>query len=139
MSERRTPRLTAAELGHMITPREGVVDAFVICDTAGNVTDLCSFYHLPSTVIGHEKHQTLNAAYSFYNVATTVPLVDLMRDALTCARRVGMDVFNSLNIMDNDEYLKDLKFGIGDGHLQYYLYNWLCPDMKPTDIGLVLL
>ena len=31
-----------------------------------------SFYHLPcSTVIGHEKHNTLNAAYSFYNVATS--------------------------------------------------------------------
>lgn len=36
------------------------------------VTDMCSFYHLPSTVIGHAKHRTLNAAYSFYNVATTV-------------------------------------------------------------------
>ena len=33
---------------------------------------MCSFYHLPSTVIGHAKHRTLNAAYSFYNVATTV-------------------------------------------------------------------
>eukprot|EP00971_Amphidinium_carterae_P137415 2723238-Amphidinium_carterae.1 len=23
--------------------------------------------------------------------------------------------------------LKELKFGIGDGFLQYYLYNWKCP------------
>ena len=49
------------------------------------------------------------------------------------------DVFNALNIMENDKFLKDLKFGIGDGHLQYYLYNWLCPEMGAKDIGLVLL
>ena len=106
---------------------------------AKNVTDLCSFYHLPSTVIGHEKHSTLKAAYSFYNVATSMPLQDLMRDALVCAKRVDMDVFNALNIMENDAFLKELKFGIGDGHLQYYLYNWRCAPIKAGDVGLVLL
>ena len=35
--------------------------------------------------------------------------------------------------------LKELKFGPGDGHLQYYLYNWQCPEMEPADVGLVLL
>ena len=103
------------------------------------VTDMCSFYHLPSTVIGHEKHKTLKAAYSYYNVATSVPLLDLMRDALVCAKRCGMDVFNALDIMDNDAFLKELKFGIGDGHLQYYLYNWKCKVMVAKDVGLVLL
>ncbi|KAJ1453431.1 acyl-CoA N-acyltransferase [Pelagophyceae sp. CCMP2097] len=133
------PDLSEPEFAHWLLPRKGVVDSFVVCDAAGVVTDMCSFYHLPSTVIGHEKHETLFAAYSFYNVATTVPLLELMRDALTCARRVGMDVFNALNIMENDVFFKDLKFGIGDGHLQYYVYNWRCADMQPADIGLVLL
>ena len=35
--------------------------------------------------------------------------------------------------------LEELKFGIGDGNLQYYLYNWRCKDMQPSDVGLVLL
>ena len=68
-----------------------------------------------------------------------MPLQDLMRDALVCAKRVDMDVFNALNIMENDAFLKSLKFGIGDGHLQYYLYNWKCAEMESKDIGLVLL
>ena len=34
-----------------------------------------------------------------------------MRDALICARNVQMDVFNALNVMENDQFLKDLKFG----------------------------
>ena len=134
------PHLDESEVAHWILPREGVVDAFVVEDPAtGAITDLCSFYHLPSTVIGHEKHNTLNAAYSFYNVATSVPLQELMRDALICARNVNMDVFNALNVMENDLFLKDLKFGIGDGHLQYYLYNWKCAEMRAEDVGLVLL
>ena len=35
--------------------------------------------------------------------------------------------------------LKPLKFGEGDGHLQYYLYNWRCPTVTPNNVGLVLL
>ena len=135
------PKLDVDEFAHWVLPRPGVIDSFVVDDgtAAKNVTDLCSFYHLPSTVIGHEKHSTLKAAYSFYNVATSMPLQDLMRDALVCAKRVDMDVFNALNIMENDAFLKELKFGIGDGHLQYYLYNWRCAPIKSGDVGLVLL
>jgi len=44
-----------------------------------------------------------------------------------------------MQVMQNEEFMKQLKFGIGDGHLQYYLYNWNCPEMKPGDVGLVLL
>jgi hypothetical protein len=37
------------------------------------------------------------------------------------------DVFNALDIMDNKEFLEKLKFGNGDGNIQYYIYNWACP------------
>eukprot|EP00967_Tisochrysis_lutea_P078206 scaffold106401_cov33-Tisochrysis_lutea.AAC.3 len=49
------------------------------------------------------------------------------------------DVFNALDLLDNKEHLRDLKFGIGDGHLQYYLYNWRCTTIQPEQVGLVLL
>lgn len=52
--------------------------------------------------------------------------------------QLGFDVFNALDLMDNKEFLEPLKFGIGDGNLQYYLYNWRCPSMPPGKIGLVL-
>jgi len=133
------PILTQGEFDHQLLPREGVIDSYVVEDADGKITDICSFYHLPSTVIGNPKHNKLNAAYSFYNVATSVPFKLLMEDALILAKQKSIDVFNALNIMDNDEFLKHLKFGIGDGNLQYYLYNWKCPDMEPPQIGLVLL
>eukprot|EP00435_Cladocopium_sp_Y103_P040350 s366_g11.t1 len=64
---------------------------------------------------------------------------DLMYDALILAKQQDFDVFNALDIMENESFLKDLKFGIGDGYLQYYLYNWKCPRIEPKGIGLVLL
>jgi glycylpeptide N-tetradecanoyltransferase len=81
----------------------------------------------------------LFAAYSYYNVANTMDLKDLMQNALILARDRQIDVFNALDLMDNAPILTDLKFGIGDGHLQYYLYNWRCPGIQPGELGLVLL
>lgn len=37
--------------------------------------------------------------------------------------------------MDNKEFLEVLKFGIGDGNLQYYLYNWKCPSIEPEKVS----
>ena len=62
-----------------------------------------------------------------------------LQDALILAKGLDFDVFNALNILDQEEVLNQLKFGIGDGHLQYYLYNWRCRDMPPNEVGLVLL
>lgn len=133
-------KYTEEEFEHWMTPREGVINAYVVEDPeTKKITDLISFYSLPSTIIGNEKHSTLRAAYSFYNVATKTPWENLMTDALIMAKQLDFDVFNALNVMENDTFLKTLKFGIGDGHLQYYIYNWRCPEMAPKDVGLVLM
>ncbi|KAG8229522.1 hypothetical protein J437_LFUL004928 [Ladona fulva] len=101
-------------------------------------SDFVSFYTLPSTVMHHPVHKSLKAAYSFYNVSTKTPWIELMGDALVSAKNSGFDVFNALDLMENKKFLEPLKFGIGDGYLQYYLYNWRCPSMPPNRIGLVL-
>jgi len=133
------PEFTKDELAHWMLPKEGAVFAFVRDDGNGQVTDVCSFYSLPSTILRNEKHDRLEAAYSFWNVATTVTLQELMNDALIFAKQRNFDVFNALNVMENEQFLKDLKFGMGDGFLQYYLFNWKCPKIEPSGIGLVLL
>jgi len=127
------------EVAHWLLPRSSVINTYVVVDEndKSKVTDMVSFYHLPSTILN--KDETLFAAYSYYNVATTMDLTDLMRDALILANATGIDVFNALNLMENETFLTELKFGKGDGNLQYYVYNWSSPTMKPADVGLVLL
>jgi len=132
---------TEADFAHWLLPREGVVDTFVIESPTkkGEITDMVSFYHLPSSIIGHLKYKTLRAVYSFYNVATTVPLKVLMQDCLITAKKYKADVMNALDLMENSQFLKELKFGSGDGNLHYYLYNWATPELKNEEVGLVLL
>jgi glycylpeptide N-tetradecanoyltransferase len=74
-------------------------------------------------------------------VATKAPLQQLMQDAMILATAKGYDVFNALDLMENASFLKDLKFGIGDGTLQYYLYNWRMAGtpIAPGETGLILL
>ncbi|RLN53293.1 hypothetical protein BBJ29_000453 [Phytophthora kernoviae] len=127
------------EIAHWMVPRLGVVSAYVVENVESHeITDVCSYYHLPSTIIGDDKHKKIYAAYSFYNVATSVSLTQLMQDALVMAKKEQLDVFNALDVMENAEMLQPLKFGPGSGKLQYYLYNWRCPRMASDRVGLVL-
>lgn len=65
-----------------------LVCLFVIQDENNKITDVISFYTLPSTVMHHPVHKQLKAAYSFYNAATKTPILDLIQDGLILAKMV---------------------------------------------------
>lgn len=133
-----SPRFSLEEVKHWFLPREDVISSYVV-ERDGKVLAFTSFYTLPSTVISHSQYDNIKAAYSFYNYATQpIKLIDLMRDSLIMAKKMDYDVFNALDLMENKEFLDELKFGVGDGDLQYYLHNWDCPPFCPEQIGLVL-
>lgn len=50
------------------------------------------------------------------------------------------DVYNCLNLMDNATIFEDLYFLKGDGHLNYYFFNWImkCKHITPEELGVVL-
>ncbi|KAG9048699.1 glycylpeptide N-tetradecanoyltransferase [Tulasnella sp. UAMH 9824] len=109
----------------------------------GQITDFFSFYSLPSTIIKSNKHSLLEAAYLFY-YATDVALQDgaevensiqrrlkgLIGDAVILANNAKFDVVNAMTLMDNWSFLEDLKFGPGDGYLNFYLYNWRTQSLE---------
>nr|CAG4645497.1 EOG090X055U [Lynceus sp. MCZ IZ 141354] len=132
-----SPAFSLEEFEHWFVPRPNIVNTYIV-EKEGKITDMVSYYTLPSTVMHHPVHKSLKAAYSFYNASTATPWIDLMNDALITARNEGFDVFNALDLMENKMFLEPLKFGIGDGNLHYYLYNWRCPSMPPEKVGLVL-
>lgn len=123
----------------MFTPRDNVVYSFVVQAEDGRITNLISFYNLPSQVLKSDKHTELKAAYCYYMIPSTEYGVEvLMSDALVLAKQNGFDVMNCLDIMTNPSFFETLKFGAGDGHLHYYFYNWRAVGLKPKDIGLIL-
>ncbi|KAK7467241.1 glycylpeptide N-tetradecanoyltransferase [Stygiomarasmius scandens] len=147
------PLMTVEEVKHQFTSgkgtgkigdagpgrREGQVTwAYVVEDPETHkITDFFSFYSLPSTIINHPTHSVLEAAYLYYYASDVAfePNADedgslkkrlqvLVGDALIVANRAKFDVFNGLTMMDNILFLQDLRFGRGDGILNFYLYNW---------------
>jgi glycylpeptide N-tetradecanoyltransferase len=127
------------EVAHWMVPRKKVVYSYVIFNDKNEVTDFISFYSLPSSVLNHDVHNTLYAAYSFFNVATSITYKELIRNALILAKNEGFDVYNALNIMDNGSVFGDLLFGMGDGSLKYYFYNYQCPPVEPNELAIVLM
>ena len=51
----------------------------------GELTDMLSFYTLPSTVLGNDKYDTLKAAFQYYTVPGKTDVHQLMNDALILA------------------------------------------------------
>ncbi|KAI6132119.1 N-myristoyl transferase [Pisolithus croceorrhizus] len=146
------PIMTVGEIRHLFLSGRGDVEqpcqkyrrpkqvlwAYVVEDPEEHrITDFFSFYSLPSTIINHPKHNLLEAAYLFYYASDAAfepggdqsnklktRLVHLIGDALIIANQANFDVFNAVTLMDNVSFLDDLKFGAGDGLLNFYLYNW---------------
>lgn len=90
------PAGAVTAVGHTLFPgcrvtvraRHCLLVLFSLQNANGEVTDFLSFYTLPSTIMNHPTHKSLKAAYSFYNVHTQTPLLDLMSDALVLAKMV---------------------------------------------------
>ena len=148
------------EVQHFFMPQNNVIYTYVCGQEGGTLTDLFSFYCLPSQILGGKRQQVdpllkgtehdpslaaqnsekdiLWVAYSYYNVSTTDRLELGMQQMLINAHREGFHVFNALDVMENSNFLENLKFGEGDGQLYYYLYNWRMKDIVPADLGIVL-
>ncbi|WFD04175.1 glycylpeptide N-tetradecanoyltransferase [Malassezia obtusa] len=70
------PRYTDAEVAHLLLSgrgreqpdgsRAGQVTWTYVVEQDGRITDFFSFYSLPSSILSHERHDTLEAAYLFY-------------------------------------------------------------------------
>jgi len=134
------PQFTKQEFIHWFLPRDGVINSYVVEDPeTKKITEFGSFYTLPSTIIGDTKYKLLKAAYLFYYFYTKHSVVDLVRDLLIVAKQKDFDVFNCLDILHNQQLFTELKFGIGDGNLHYYLYNYECPTLRPEEMGVVML
>lgn len=124
-----------------IPEEKRVIHTYVVENSEGSITDFFSFYSLPFTVLEHAVHDDLGIGYLFYyssdadfafedrfredaTKALKTRLTSLISDATILAKQAKMDVFNALTSQDNALFLDSLKFGPGDGFLNFYLFNY---------------
>ncbi|KAI9891692.1 MAG: glycylpeptide N-tetradecanoyltransferase [Vezdaea aestivalis] len=118
---------------------EQVIWAYVVEDPeTRKITDVMSFYRLQSHAMKNKKYDMVNAAYLHYYAtehawtadgkedptALKTRLNALVADALVFAKKLNFDVVNALTLMDNPMFLERQRFGMGDGQLNYYLFNY---------------
>lgn len=130
------------ECKHWFLPRDQVIYSYVLLED-DNIVDFFSFYSIPSSILNQPEipHKTIQVAYLFYySVSSQIRLLPLIKTVLQEAARLGFDVLNCLNLMENEgNLLEALKFGAGDGKLRFYLYNWRTEQFKPNEIGFIML
>lgn len=128
------------EFEHWFLPRDSVVSAYVVENPeTKELTDFVSFYCIPSSVLKHPVHKEIKAAFMYYSYHTKTDYQQLMTDALICAKKESYDVFNALDNQNHLDFLQPLKFGEGDGSLNYYFYNYRFPEVNCSQEGLILL
>ncbi|SNX84374.1 probable Glycylpeptide N-tetradecanoyltransferase [Melanopsichium pennsylvanicum] len=81
------PRFTDEEVQHILLSGRGIQGTkvrgenrrqgqvtwtYVVEDREGKITDMFAFYSLPSSILDHDKHKSLNAAYLFYYATDVV-------------------------------------------------------------------
>ena len=133
------PLFNLEEFGHWIQCRDDLVYSYV-SEVDGEVVDFVTFYSLPTSILETTALSHINVAYLFYyGVSDPTRLTLLMQAALYKAKEVGFDVFNCVDIMKNQTFMRELLFASGDGSLHYYLYNWKTTLLKPDQIGVVML
>ena len=57
---------------------------------------------MPSTILKNPKYKKLNAAYCYYYFNNSLSINDLYLNALIKAKELDYDVFNALDIMENE-------------------------------------
>jgi glycylpeptide N-tetradecanoyltransferase len=105
-------------------------DPFLHCVETGDViTDIVSFYFVESIV----STGTIISAFSFYNISTSTPIKELIKESFVLAYASGADIYTCLDIYDTD-MLEELKFGKGSGVISYYMLNYDLPKLKTEQV-----
>jgi glycylpeptide N-tetradecanoyltransferase len=132
------PIFTKEEMAHIFLNNNFVV-CYVVEDDNGNVIDFISYYVLESRVLKSEKWQFIKKGYLYYYTCLGETSFKLIKNILIAAKNNEIDVMNALDIMENGCIFDELRFGMGNGSLYYYLYNWRIRPLKNIQIATILL
>ena len=110
-----------------------------VVETNGVITDFISFYNLPIIVKNNEKYNDIKRYNVYYYFYFETKLDVLVENGLYLMKELGADIVNCLDQYDNKEFMDKLKFKEGTLDLNFYLYNWACPNIDKKEMSFVIL
>lgn len=125
------------EFIHQFTFRENIIETYVV-ENNGQITDMLSFYFIPSKLNNKYKYTDITKAYIYYYFYTETELVKLIENGIYLMKKKKMDMVNVMKQYDNDKFIDKLKFKEGNGELNFYFYNWKCPPIEQNDMAIVM-
>ena len=128
------PEFTEEEVAHFFLSRENIVYSYVV-EESNEIVDFFSFYMLQIQSKKFLCEEKINVAYCFYYATTLNPLENLFDDMIICAKQLGADLFNALDIMETKRILKFHNFEKTNGFLNYFLYNWQSNKIDSSLVG----
>ena len=133
------PIYTKDEFKHIFLDNQFVF-SYVFENEGGDVIDFASYYTMPTRVlVKNEKHKFINKGYLFYYTCNNMTAYRIINELLIAGSLNKIDVFDAINIMENESILKELKFEEGTGMLHYYFYNWKTKPLKNIQVGTILM
>lgn len=118
---------------HWFTCQNNVIECYVVENQTGEITDMISYYVVQTRII----NENINSAYLFYYFSNDI--LTLFNDILIIAKNNNIDVFNCLDILDNNLFIKEAKFRNGTGELKYYLHNVNSTTINADNVGLAII
>ncbi|KAM0675068.1 hypothetical protein GVAV_001407 [Gurleya vavrai] len=109
--------------------KENVVYAFVK-EIDDKIVAFGSFYILNNLVI--RKNKEIKTAYLYYHSSENHK--EMIEQLLIFASQINCAMFNIINMNIKKDILDDLLFCIGDGVLNYYLYNYETSPIDSKDL-----
>ena len=110
-----------------------------VVETNGVITDFISFYNLPIIVKNNQKYNDIKRYNIYYYFYFETKLDVLVENGLYLMKELGADIVNCLDQYDNKEFMDKLKFKEGTLDLNFYLYNWACPNIDKKEMSFVIL
>ena len=99
----------------------------------GLITDFISWYVMDTLIIN--KNDLLSKGFMYYYFNNSIDLKLLVGYVINMMYYDNIDVIDCLNIMNYPDVFEDLGFVLGNGYINYYMYNWKCSKINSTDLA----
>jgi len=131
------PVFSFEKFNYIFKNDEEIGESFMVLGQNNEVEVFISYYKLDSDA--QKATQLIRGAYLYYYAYKDYELFKkALKQLVFILSEKKFDVFNCLNLMDNEALLKELRFGSGTGCLNYYLFNYHLNNINNSDVCLVL-